>query len=42
MVGDELDLEIIAAGLSPNDFLGATLPTLGTMYNITGPDIARI
>ncbi|KAJ7825740.1 hypothetical protein B0H14DRAFT_3468244 [Mycena olivaceomarginata] len=26
MVGDELDLEIIAAGLSPGDFLGATLP----------------
>ncbi|KAJ7330489.1 hypothetical protein DFH08DRAFT_815392 [Mycena albidolilacea] len=25
MVGDELDLEIIAAGLSPNDFLGTTL-----------------
>jgi hypothetical protein len=27
MVGDELDLEIIAAGLSPSDFLGVTLPT---------------
>ncbi|KAJ7334220.1 hypothetical protein DFH08DRAFT_814246 [Mycena albidolilacea] len=27
MVGDELDLEIIAAGLLPGDFLGATLPT---------------
>jgi hypothetical protein len=27
MVGDELDLGIIAAGLSPSDFLGATLPT---------------
>jgi hypothetical protein len=27
LVGDELDLEIIAAGLPPSDFLGATLPT---------------
>ncbi|KAJ7796529.1 hypothetical protein B0H14DRAFT_3494712 [Mycena olivaceomarginata] len=28
LVGDELDLKIIAADLSPSDFLGATLPTL--------------
>jgi hypothetical protein len=27
LVGDELDLEIIAAGLPPSDFLGANLPT---------------
>jgi hypothetical protein len=41
LVGDELDLEIIAAGLPPSDFLGATLPTPPPPPSPTPPQVAR-